>query len=299
MAKTTKRAPRISRKIAPLSAPDQSVMRDDVEQTLPIAAEVDDDPLSEDARYQNIVLTHEYLFDRDFPEEYEKVKALIKKYNTDITDDELRFKLGELVYRHRRRHSDPKYKKRIDDIVNNAKLVSDLISKMWDDLAQVDHEYRDLVLAITNKSISKNAIGIDFPGSSGKKLRVAQSIAIAQHIVSSFHQALELGEKVTFVRASLTRPKTPYTLEAYTLSELWFILTGQQVVYPKSVQGEASPHDSTEFVRLCVKMIDAKSTRSQVHISIIRAREKRKEYLKLLQSDESAGLVQAIQSLID
>jgi hypothetical protein len=290
----------MSRKIAPLSATDQSVLRDDVEPTLPIAAEVDDDTLSEEARYQNIVLTHEYLFDRDFPKEYEKVKALIKEYNTDITDDELRFRLGEIVYLHRRRHSGPKYRKRINDIVNNAKVATDLISKMWDDLAQVDHEYRELVLAITNNLISKSAVVNELPSSSGKKQRVAWSIAIAHHIVSSFHQALELGEKVAFEPASpLGRPKTPYALEAYKLSELWFLLTGTPVVYPKTVQGEASPHDSTEFVRLCVKMIDAKSTRAQVHTSIIRAREKRKEFLKLLQTDESVGLIQAIQSLID
>jgi hypothetical protein len=267
-----------------------------------IVVSVDDGPPSEDdARYRDIVLTHEYLFDRDdLKGNYEKAKKLVQKHNDAISDDEFRFRLGEIVYLHRKRH-DADYNDGIFERVDNAKIATERVGRIWEDLAQLDHEYRDVVLAITSRSISEDIVAMpsDF---AQRKAQLARLIAIAEHITSAFHQALELAISVIREPPSSTKPKTPYAIEAYKLSELWFFLTGERVVYPRPVKGEISPHDSTEFVRLGIKMIDPKSKRAQADSSMKRARDKKKEYEELAlgnANSDHAEIIEAIRRLLD
>jgi hypothetical protein len=82
---------------------------------------LDHKPLSEEeARGCDMALNHQYLFDRDFSEEYQKAKGLIRKYNDAISDDDFRFRLGEIVYLHRKRHA---FQNIADKGINNAELA--------------------------------------------------------------------------------------------------------------------------------------------------------------------------------
>jgi hypothetical protein len=120
---------------------------------------LDDDQRSEqEAVYREIVLKHEYLFDRDFPEGYKKAKGLIRKFNDEISDDDFRFRLGEIVYLHRKRHA-ADYKTRIDKAINNAELASDLINGIWENILGFDHDYRDIVLNFAKCLSSTKTIG--------------------------------------------------------------------------------------------------------------------------------------------
>jgi hypothetical protein len=263
---------------------------------------VDDGPLAEEeARYRDIALKHAYLFDHDdLKENYEKAKKLVQKHNDAISDDEFRFRFGEIVYLHRTRH-DPNYNKRLEECVDNAKVAAERVGRIWDDLAQLDHEYRDAVLRIASRLISMDVVTMS-PDFSERKAQLARLIAIAEHITSAFHRALELGTSLVRKTPSPTKPKTPYAIEAYKLSELWFFLTGEQVAYPRSVEGESSPHDSTEFVRLGIKMIDPKSKRAQADTSMKHARDNRKKYEEFVLGDASSDhveIIEAIRRLLD
>jgi hypothetical protein len=266
-----------------------------------IVVVVDGDPSSEDeVRYRDLTLKHEYLFDDDLREDYEKAKHFVQKRNNAISDDEFRFRLGEIVYMHRKRYQQV-YNKIIAKYMNNAKLASELVGNMWNDLAQLDHEYRDVVLAIASHSISQDVLTMssDF---TERKAQLARLIAIAGHITSAFNEAFELGTRLLCGAPSPTKPKTPYAFEAYKLSELWFFLTGERVVYPRPVKGEVSPHDSTEFVRLGIKMIDPKSKLAQADTSMKRARYIKKSYEELVLGNASSDhveIIEAIRRLLD
>jgi hypothetical protein len=305
MPKARKQAPKISGNIAPVLEPRKgAAVSPDAGLRGGITVVVDGDPLSEEeARYRERALKHEYRFDRDFPHEYKKAKELIVRYNSDISDDELRFRLGEIVYLHRKCHNDLDYKSKLKECINNAKTASDLADKIWEDIVKADHEYRDVVLSITRRLFS-DKFGGDLAGFTGKKGQELGPLTVAGHILRTYHLALELGNRYLYDSPSLTRPKTPYMLEAFKLIELWFFLTGERALYPKGKakgKGKESEakQDSTEFVRLCIKMIDPNSELSKVHTSIKRARETRQAYMKVLLGDESelpSELLEVIRS---
>jgi hypothetical protein len=272
------------------------------DQPLQVAVVVDGHPTSEDdARSRDIALKYEYLFDSgDLKENYEKAKRLVQEHNDDISDDEFRFHLGEIVYTHRKRHS-PGYNKKIDECVDNAKIAAQRVGRIWEDLAQLDHQYREIVLAIASRSISKEIVNMP-SDSIERKAQLARLIAIAEHIITGFHQAMEIGIHLISDPPSTTKPKTPYAFDAFKLSQLWYFLTGEQVPYPRPVKGEISPHDSTEFVRLGIKMIDPKSTRAQAHTGMRHARDYTKAYKELALgnvSSDHAEIFEVLRHLFD
>jgi hypothetical protein len=260
---------------------------------------LDDDQSSEqDAVYRDIVLKHEYLFDRDFPEEYKKAKGLIHKFNNEISDDDFRFRLGEIVYLHRKRHA-PDYKTRIDKAINNAELASDLIEGIWEDILKSDHLYRDIVLTFAKCLASTKTIGRASELLTGQRGEELELLQIAGGIVHLFRIALTLGKNNIRGDPSSTRPKTPYTFEASKLLDLWLFYTKEEAVYPKRVTNEEiSKQPSTEFVRLGIKMIDSNSTLAKVHTSIIRAKEKKEKDKKELERFGKDGLPSELVELI-
>jgi hypothetical protein len=166
-------------------------------------------PISEEeARYREIVLKHEYLFDRDFPEEYKRAKELIRKYNDSVTDDDFRFRLGEIIYLHRKRHA-PDYKTRVDKTINNAELASDLIEGIWEDILKSDHDYRDIVLSFAKCLASTKTVGRVSELLTGQKGEELELLQIAGGIVCLFQIALTLGKNNIRGDPSPTRPKAP------------------------------------------------------------------------------------------
>jgi hypothetical protein len=275
---------------------------EDSEMPTGVVVTVDDSPRSEDQiRYRAMVLTYEYLFDsNDLQDNYQKAKRLVQKHNHIISDDEFSFHLGEIVYLHRKRQ-EPAYNTKLDEFVSSAKVAAQQVGSIWEGLAQLDHGYREIVLAIASRSISPSVVTMP-SGVLKRRAQLAKLIAIAEHITSAFHQAAAAGVVLIRDTPSPTKPKTRYTFEAYKLSELWFFFTGEQVVYPRPVEGEASPHDSTEFVRLGIKMIDPKSKRAQADTSMKHARDYKKDYEELILGDASgdgAKIIEFLQGLLD
>jgi hypothetical protein len=264
-----------------------------------VIEELDGDQSSEqEAVYRDIVLKHEYLFDRDFPVEYKKAKELIHRSNNEISDDDFRFRLGEIVYLHRKRHA-PDYKTRIDKTINNAELASDLIEGIWEDILRSDHVYRDIVLTFARCLASPKTIGRASQLLTGQKGEELELLQIAGGVVHLFQTVLTLAKTNVRGNPSSTRPKTPYTLEASKLLDLWFFYTKEEAVYPKRVTNEEiSKQPSTEFVRLGIKMIDSNSTLAKVHTSIIRAKEKKEKDKKELERFGKDGLPSELVELI-
>jgi hypothetical protein len=264
-----------------------------------VMEELNNDPPSvAEARYRAIVLEHEYLFDRDFPEEYQKAKALIHKYNDSIPDDDFRFMLGEIIYLHRKRHT-PDYRTRVDKAINNSKLASNLISQIWEDILKSDHDYREIVLTFARCLASAKTIGRASHLLTEQKGEELELLQIAGGIVHLFQMALTLAKTKIGGDHSPTRPKTPYTSEASKLLDLWFFCTREEAVYPKGVPGEEiSKQPSTEFVRLGITMIDRSSTLAKVHTSIIRAKEKKQKDKREQERFEKEGLPSELVELI-
>jgi hypothetical protein len=258
-----------------------------------ITVVVDGEPLSEEeARHREMALKHEYHFDRDFPREYKKAKELIVRHNSDISDDELRFRLGEIVYLHRKRRMDPDYKNRMEESISSAEAAADLADKILEDIMKADYEYRNVVVSIARYLFQEEKVVGELAGLTGQKGQELALLMFAGQVFRSFHLSLKLGSMYISELPSPTRPKTPYTLEAFKLIELWSFLTGEPAVSPKGrakgKDGEyESPQESTEFVRLSMTMIDPNSTLSQVQTSIKRAITQKEAYRRILLGGET------------
>jgi hypothetical protein len=157
----------------------------------------------------------------------------------------------------------------------------------------------EAVLTFAKCFASTKTIGRTSELLTGQKGEELDLLQIAGGIVHLFQIALTLAKTNIRGDPSPTRPKTPYTFEASKLLDLWFFCTKEEAVYPKGVPGEKiSKQPSTEFVRLGIKMIDSNSTLAQVHTSIIRAREKKKEDKRGLERFEKEGLPSELVELI-
>jgi hypothetical protein len=287
-----KRAPRIPGKIGRvLELPNGSLGSDTA-----ISSEQVDSLSDMEKRTREMALNHEYFFDRDFSADYKKVEQIIRKYNNYAPDDEIRFQIGEIVYSHRKRYTSD-FKAALEQITCDAKIASELSDKIWMFIISIDHDFRDIILNIARAFFAEKLVGATYEGE-GKGAEL-ELLKIAERILLLFHRALKSATKYIKDDASLTRPKTPYAFEAYKLISLWFSLTGKKAVYAKRLSRDESSHqDSTEFIRLCIKMIDPKSNLANVSTSIVRARKKREEHEKALVSFQKNGLPSDIREII-
>jgi hypothetical protein len=287
-----KRAPRFSRKIGTvLELPNGSVGSDTA-----ISGEQIDSLSETEKRTREMALNHEYFFDRDLSTDYKKAQQIIRKYNISIIDDEIRFQIGEIVYPHRKRYT-PDFKTTLEQITNDAKIASELSDKIGMFIFSIDHDFRDIIVNIARALFAEKLIGTTYQNEGkGAELKL---LRFAERILLLFHCTLKSATKYIKDDPSLTRPKTPYTFEAYKLINLWFSLTGKKAVYPKRLsRDEISHQDSTEFIRLCIKMIDPESNLANVSTSIVRAREKREKHERNLVSLKKNGLPSDIMEII-
>jgi hypothetical protein len=210
---------------------------------------------SEWERRRAFLLEHDYLFHKDFPEQYRRIKGLpfIKpdKDGGGVSDDDLRFEMGEIVYFNQRRYSDG-YLKNIEECIGCANAAARLLDYALADLCKLDGHHLNLLLRIMAKVLPNR--GEISPESLQAEVKQASNL---MDLICNFLRILS-GETL---RTGLGQPLVPYVLPTYELMMLWTRLTGRAPVTPKGRRMGAnkeyeSGQPSTEFVRLCLTMID-------------------------------------------
>lgn len=227
---------------------------------------------------------------KDFPEEWKEILDLpyIKPSplrEEGVPTEALTIRLGEVVYRYRRRLASENYYEEINASLELMRTASESIGAIVDRLAKLDFEHME-ALAFVAAEISASG---DKPGHS-------------EHMFSRLNRArrdLEIyGAALTLVTAQnpamkkLGRKLLPYSLPTAELIDVWQDLTGHKMSSPKSRRPDggtkAGPahatQPSTQFIYLALKMINRNATLSNAVSSIRRAIAMRERTQKIADS---------------
>jgi hypothetical protein len=105
-------------------------------------------------KMRTVVLDRVYNFAKEFPRGYKKVKELLCQYR-DISDDELRLSLGQIIYGYRG-YSDKLGRDNLQRCIIKAKLAADNLDQFYLMMVKVHHMYSDLALKLTYDAHSED-----------------------------------------------------------------------------------------------------------------------------------------------
>jgi hypothetical protein len=224
-----------------------------------------------------------YKFDKESSTEFQMLKdVLTKKLSTELPDDDLKVAIGGVIYSGKRLYRDKPYKKLLVDVIRNAYAPEILIGKIYDQMRLIDDDYLEGCLDHVELSLSgedkKNFLAIPF-SDEGRVPMLMRFTKLAMQGLSLILSDITGNPEKGMTRS---RPPIPYVTETARLMDVWHDLTGEDALFPKGrapgAKGEwVSPQPSTEFVRLCLKMIDPKITLSNAQTLIKNARDIKKD----------------------
>jgi hypothetical protein len=218
----------------------------------------------EEERRKRFLLSHTYDLATDFPDEYAQIKTLrwiaANDSRPGILDDDLRFAIGEVVYFYRHRYKHPRYFDRIKKSIAEAQAAAEGLEKVKQGLLLLDVEHIKALVVTLNafRSLSGNKLEEVGYSEVFKKLNEA---SIWLQVCGA---ALEMATGLTPQKPGRGRPFLPYQIPTLALMDVWEELTGQPAVVPKgtapgkSSSSEEATQPSTQFIYLCLKMIDSK-----------------------------------------
>jgi hypothetical protein len=208
--------------------------------------------------------------------------VLTKKLSKEVSDDDLKFTIGGVIYSGKRLYRDKPYKKSLIDVIRDAYAAESLIGESYDQMQLIDDDYLEGCLDHVEFSLSgedtKNfrAIPSSDEGRVPMLMRFTKlAMQGLSRILSDITGNPEKGK-------ARSRPPIPYVTETERLMDVWHDLTGEDALFPKGrapgAKGKwVSTQPSTEFVRLCLKMIDPKITLSNAQTLLKKARNIKKE----------------------
>jgi hypothetical protein len=242
----------------------------------------------EDRRRRAFLLEHAYRFDDEFSEQYQKIRKLpgIKPGNKGeggVPDDDLRFEIGEIVYKYLRRynskafwknrHSLPPeaeallypddYFENLRKCMHDAEAAAPLLEAVMSGLAKLDADHWSLLLQLKAR-MTPTIVDTSYETFLARLSETRNvMVAIQGFMELAIGNALPSGER--------GHPRARYVLPAAELLVLWFRLTGQPPVTTTTREGKDFVRPSTEFTKLCLTMIEPTISMANVATSITRA----------------------------
>jgi hypothetical protein len=225
-----------------------------------------------------------YKFDKECPAEFGGLKKLLETtLSKEISDDDLKIAIGGAVYSGRRLHREAPYKKLLIDVIRDSYAAEALIGKIYEQMQLIDEEYLEGCLDHVQLSLSgedkKHFLAIRSSPDEGRVPMLMRFSRLAMQglsrILSDITGNPERGK-------AHSRPAIPYVTETAHLMDAWRDLTGREAVAAKgSALGRGGEkvgvQPSTEFVRLCLKMIDPDTMLANARTCINNARKIKKE----------------------
>jgi hypothetical protein len=225
-----------------------------------------------------------YRFDVECPAEFGALKTLLSRtLSKEISTDRLKIRIGGIIYSGRRLHKDEEYKKILVNVIRNAYAAERLIESIYNQMRLIDDDYLEGCLDHVELSLSdedkKCFYSISPPDHEGSVPMLIRFTKLAMQGLSGILSDITGNPERGKVRG---HPSIPYVEETMRLMDVWRDITGQDAVWPKGsapgTGGETvSTQPSTEFIRLCLKMIDPEITLSNTQTCIKKARELKKK----------------------
>jgi hypothetical protein len=227
------------------------------------------------------LLDNEYRFDDEFSKQYQRIKKLSgiepgKFGAAGVSDDDLRFGIGEIVYKHMRRFRSKEfwrdrghpevsvpedYFENLRKCMNDAEVAMPLLKEVMSGLIKLDGNHWSGLLG----AIAQLVPTIGSPQTLLTRLVETYN---AMGIIKVFTE-VALGSALP--SGARGQPKVRYVLPAAELLVLWFRLTDQPPVTTTKREGNDFVAPSSEFIKLCLTMIQPTITMANVATSITRA----------------------------
>ncbi len=232
-----------------------------------------------------------YELDIECPSEFLGIRALLNKASPNfVSDNHLKASIGRLVYSARRLHKDGEYRKVLVDVIQTSHNAQTALGKIYEQMRLIDEDYLEGSLDQVVFSLAPDDKKLFYSVSlDGEDDRVQTLIRLTRLFLQGLSSGLSDLTGSPEKKRERRRPPIPYVMEALGFMNEWESLTGKDVVTPKGrargTGGEmVGIQPSTEFIRLCLKMIDPEITLSNVHTCIKRAIEfKRKRFAELME----------------
>jgi len=226
-------------------------------------------------------LEHEYRFDEEFSTQYQKIKKLHgikpdKDGAGGVSDDDLRFEIGDIVYKYLRRYNSKAFWKERHNLpsqleaflhpedyfenlrkcMRDAELAATQLEAVISGLAKLDGDHWSLLLPRIADTSPQTFFARLIKTS-------AAMVAIQDFMKLAIGNALRSGGP--------GQPKVRYVLPAAELLVLWFRLTGQPPVTTTKREQNDFVAPSSEFIKFCLTMIEPTISMAKVATSITRA----------------------------
>jgi hypothetical protein len=213
----------------------------------------------------------------DCPDLFKRARALLIQWDAQISDDELSLELGNIIYPAKLLHKDDEYRELVREFAKSALAASTAIVEVQSRLNEIDPRHMQecfgfmIIFLASRKDIGDSWFAISSE-------RVFDAINVAGALLH------EMGYWINYVtdhpnkKRGRGQPPIPYWRETLMLMKMWEKLTGRPVLTAKRKMvakgGQTEGvQPSTEFIRLCLKMIMPGMTLSNVHTLINRVRK--------------------------
>ena len=229
-----------------------------------------------------------------FPPEFDEICKLdsITKFIQDNGLDELKRRLGDVVFLHKERFHSPKgqdalngpYFNNVRQVANWCEQAHESVDNILETAWLIDADHWDLILTAAHLSFRDEPVSEEVPALGGPNplegMHFPESVGrltAVRDLLGSLAFAIKAGTAVKLGPRSKGRQSSPHVWPAFELMELWTELTGEVVAEPKlgkeGKNNKVAIQDSANFVFLALKMIDPKATPENARTAIRRARE--------------------------
>jgi hypothetical protein len=214
------------------------------------------------------------------PVEYRKLKELLSKHQTRIiTDEEIKADIGKIIYTAKSLHKDKTYRDNLVQCIDSSTAVANLIGQLYSNMRGLDPDYLEACLDMALDTFSpyeRKMFRLFHTTNNNDRLVIM--MYFTQYVLKGIGLGLSCLTQRPEKKRGRGQPPVPYVLETWKLILLWHSWTGKSALTPKKLAklsyGEDQGHQpSTEFVRLCLKMIDPEITPAEVRTCITNAKK--------------------------